>query len=159
MDRVLSRFLFTCSKLCFMWFEKQRRIQSTCMTDTSVIQECVICLNTHTDTDTTKEWISLSVCQHQFHKHCLHRWSLHSTTCPLCRVHIRLETCPTVVTASCSSSSSSSDAASHSSVSTSSACSSSASNNALLEHTSHTCQVDVVLCCCMMLGYVLLRST
>lgn len=50
--------------------------------------ECCICLGVFEDGDKVKV---LSQCQHRFHSDCVDRWLLTQSSCPLCRVSLRVD--------------------------------------------------------------------
>lgn len=47
------------------------------------MNHCSICLENHTDTNTTT-----TNCNHKFGKECINQWLNHNNTCPLCRTNI-----------------------------------------------------------------------
>ena len=50
--------------------------------------ECCICLGVFEDGDKVKV---LAQCQHRFHSDCVDRWLLTQSSCPLCRVSLRVD--------------------------------------------------------------------
>lgn len=51
------------------------------------VEQCAICLE---DCDSNIESVSLKVCNHTFHTHCINSWLTKQRTCPLCRTKITL---------------------------------------------------------------------